>query len=87
MAKRYSNLYFVTREYGGPEEGGWYYNQDRIKRSEPYTEAGHAAMEAEVTGLNEGRRELSSVLSTGRYRLAAECEPGEDYPKKRPHYE
>jgi hypothetical protein len=25
--KLYINAYFVTRHYGGPEEGGWYWNQ------------------------------------------------------------
>jgi len=24
---RYVTVYLVTREYGGPEEGGWYYNR------------------------------------------------------------
>lgn len=83
----YSNIYFVTREFGGPEEGGWYYDQERVKSSVPYTEANHAVLENEVAGMNEGRRPLSSVLSTGEYRLLKEDTQGEDYPKVRPHYE
>lgn len=30
----YVNVYSVTREYGGPEEGGWWYNALNCEHSE-----------------------------------------------------
>lgn len=30
----YVNVYSVTREYGGPEEGGWWYNALNFEHSE-----------------------------------------------------
>lgn len=35
MDKLYLNVYAVTRHYGGPEEGGWYYNSGRPLASVP----------------------------------------------------
>ncbi|WP_214607262.1 hypothetical protein, partial [Mycobacterium tuberculosis] len=36
---KWVNVYHVTREYGGPEEGGWYYNVydcvEAVKTPEP----------------------------------------------------
>ncbi len=82
----YSNLYLAERRYGGPEEGGWYYDHMTCLRSEPYTEAGHAAMIAEAKVENEGRRPLSSVLSTGLYVVYIENMPGETQPAQKPEY-
>lgn len=75
------------RCYGGPEEGGWYYTvfvplrfwwvpvraADRFERR----------VRAYVAKLNRGRREISSVLSEGRYALRH----GIETHTPRPHYE
>ena len=76
-------LYLARREYGGPEEGGWFFDQGTLitdpdlyasLRGTPaafFTEADaevHAGkMRARLSSLNAGRRELGSVLSDGRY--------------------
>ena len=76
-------LYLTHRKYGGPEEGGWFFDQATLitdpdlyarLRGAPaafFTEAdanAHAGtMRADLSSLNAGRRELGSVLSDGRY--------------------
>lgn len=91
-------LYLVDRAYGGPEEGGWWYTygQPVIERDLPLP-SWHAtereafiareAMEERCKELNKGRREISSVLSEGRYQ-ACICEgQPQPFPARRPHYE
>jgi hypothetical protein len=93
--------FLVDRAYGGPEEGGWWYGcgtpehgqnlpipqiffvQDR----EQAREACRLMQEQLDETVNVGRREISSVLSEGRY-AAQVCDNWpEPYPKHRPHYE
>jgi hypothetical protein len=104
-------IFLVDRAYGGPEEGGWWFNTgepidhipDGINPHDLITvfdarDDVRAAMEEAIAwteklqaqldaGPNHGRREISSVLSTGRY--AAEMQAGwpKAYPETRPHYE
>ena len=44
MAETFLNVYEVTREYGGPEEGGWWYN------------ARHTVTHLDVTNFTVSRR-------------------------------
>jgi hypothetical protein len=93
------SIYKIDRAYGGPEEGGWYYNT-----GEPVLEFGmhtrcfvdysealdyeRVLRETLIPELNEGRRPISSVLSEGQF--AAYIDENEypaAYPKERPHYE
>lgn len=91
-------VYHVTRCYGGPEEGGWYYDRgepseefalhlrmfSRVKAAVAYA----AQLDATVcAGANEGRRELSSVLSDGRYRASVQDGYPAAFPQSRPYYE
>lgn len=85
-------IWFNTREYGGPEEGGWYFDTgEPVKVYTCYSvgevEFYQKRAERMVAGSNEGRRPLSSVLSTGRYSVTVEDEKPEAYPANRPHYE
>lgn len=93
-------VFLVDRAYGGPEEGGWWFDcgEPQIGPDMPLPEfypvedaaiAAREKMDAEIERLklNEGRREISSVLSEGRYR-AVICEGWpKPYPDKTPHYE
>ena len=87
------NVYEVHRCYGGPEEGGWWYDAGHCVRTEivwrPLSSMVGRQLEAEYS--NEGRRELSSVLSDGRYYVAVDdAPPGSEksaYPSTIPHYE
>jgi hypothetical protein len=88
------SIYLVDLAYGGPEEGGWWYRTRQLIRCKQYAtrDEAEAAREDEMiwceeTNRSEGRREISSVLSTGRYVAYIEDEPGADFPDQIPHYE
>ena len=86
------NVYFVDRHYGGPEEGGWWYNTGRAIKSIQVTEGTlEEVMNACEDFIAEQNKDhpypISSVLSTGRYMVQVEDEPAADYPKEIPHYE
>ncbi len=91
-------VFLVDRAYGGPEEGGWWY--DTGEPAHEYArftrgfrnDAPAAAYAARLNrvlcdNLNKGRHPISSVLSKGRYRaLVCDGNP-RPYPETRPHYE
>lgn len=91
-------VYHVERCYGGPEEGGWYYDRGepsiefalhlrmfvRVKAAVAYAAQLDATICAEA---NKGARPLSSVLSTGRYRASVQDGYPAAFPQSRPHYE
>lgn len=86
----YVNVYLDDREYGGPEEGGWWYDTSRIRRVVPTTRehAEELKKRLELEFSNEGRRsDIGSVLSEGRYRVAIEPSYGQTTPETRPRYE
>lgn len=95
MAKGYLtffvNVYLTDRAYGGPEEGGWWFDYGQIEAVYPCDTLKAAIslrewlLENDYT--NEGRRPTSSVLSDGEYQITIEFKPGQDWPKRRPHYE
>ena len=87
----------LDRAYGGPEEGGWYYDcgsrQDEypplVFNSEP--DARRACRIANMlldTGENVGRPSIHNSNSRGIYRASVYGGyPPEHFPKARPHYE
>jgi len=69
---KYVNSYHVTREYGGPEEGGWYHDMWWPLACVPILdEATDEQIEHLIDELNkkfedeDDGRDLSSVISTG----------------------
>jgi len=96
----YINVYLADRAYGGPEEGGWYYDYGIPVESRrvlspaegevnPYSEYQEELefMESRYYRLNQNRPEVHSVLSEGRYVVTIEDEFARAYPYKCPHYE
>lgn len=83
-------VYKHDRAYGGPEEGGWYYDCGEPVLHVPLLKCLDVdAVRAELEQLfsNEGRPSVSSVLSRGQYRIDVDYEPGKAYPEETPHYE
>lgn len=88
---KYITIYLVNRSYGGPEEGGWWYD------------TGDPVFTIRVNGrnrlhyrriaerfcrlYNRGRRDLSSILCEGVYRWGESNKPGKPYPSVPPQYE
>lgn len=88
-------VYLQDRAYGGPEEGGWWYDCGEMVRtmrtfgSEERAIAYCRKLNDRLAGsLNRDRREISSVLSEGRYgaEVYDDFAP-HHYPSNRPHYE
>lgn len=89
-------VYRCDRDYGGPEEGGWWYDCGyRVGDVETFFNKDHALarrddINARLDAEQEGnpRAHLGSVLCTGR--LVAEMHRGtapSHYPTHTPHYE
>ena len=88
-------VYLCDRAYGGPEEGGWWYDTGELVRihhitgseSEARTRCQRLNRRLDAT-LNRGRRPISSVLSDGQYRAEVrEDFVPQHYPDRKPHYE
>lgn len=89
-------IFLVDRAYGGPEEGGWYYNcgepaeeyasharrfpKRSAQAAEEYAEHLRQTLLPEI---NRGRRPIYSVLSSGQYRVVV-CR-GEPVPYPQHH--
>jgi hypothetical protein len=88
-------VYLEDRHYGGPEEGGWWYNAgDLVRVIRVFKSECRASLYAcrlnrmlDAT-LNKGRPSTGSMLSQGRY-VVDVCEDNAPahYPETRPHYE
>jgi len=79
----YVNVYIMDRAYGGPEEGGWYYDtweivpeESVIGTSEEDAERLLEEKQAWADAENKGRRGPSSVRSEGHYKVRLETGPG-----------
>jgi hypothetical protein len=85
----YVNVYEVDRQYGGPEEGGWWYDTGEVVLSERFYNLD--AAEARVKELADEYPKTgfssSVIYSGGDYRIWIEDEPAQNYPDNRPHYE
>ena len=89
----YLNEYVTNRAFGGPQEGGWWYDTGTFvtcRGVHPTREEATAAARAMAPGLAERRRGLhapDSVLCSGWPEVRIERRPGADFPKTRPRYE
>lgn len=94
------SVYFCERVYGGPEEGGWWYNTGEpvtlegipsVSRfdNEDDAQAARELLQARLDAtVNVGLPPLSSVASDGLYFAQAErAEKPQAYPQTTPHYE
>ena len=97
---KYSNttfviIYLTNMEYGGREEGGWYFPVGEFIKGEAFPSSYKAEIEECVERFlawcdeeNENRNsDTSSVNSEGEFVVRRQSKPGEDYPKTQPYYE
>lgn len=92
MKKLFINVYEVERCYGGPEEGGWWYNSYRcidtvkldrrvsLNRAERITQALNHKLKDEEYG------DIYSVSGGARYVCDLEHRVAESETRERPHY-
>ena len=86
----YVNVYKVYREYGGPEEGGWWWNMYIPFHSHCLTDGEDPFKIAEelsqrFADLNEGN--IYSMKGGVEIQAHVESHYGEIKPKERPYYE
>ena len=88
-------LYEIDRAYGGPEEGGWWYDTGELRRPLKVVRTGGEASAVAARAnrlldrLQRHRRSVSSMAYAGG-RVAAwvfEDTAPRSYPEVRPHYE
>lgn len=88
MVKLYVNVYEYGRAYGGPEEGGWWFDVLDPLESHPCDSRKEAdALCADLRELFPDTNAASSVLGGEDYRVMVEPHKGKAYPESRPHYE
>lgn len=99
MAQTYCvAVYDVALAYGGPEEGGWWYDCGSLVRivktfksrdkAAAYRNRLNAKLKSRDFGPNVGMRPKSSVLSAGEYEAQVwEGTAPAGYPDRRPRYE
>lgn len=89
------SVYERDRNYGGPEEGGWWYDSGTVVQTIPVTSEDWSDEDIELL-IDLLRKQyadtseygISSVLySGGEYEIYAEPQKGADWPQERPHYE
>ncbi|QIW88626.1 hypothetical protein P59_257 [Bacillus phage P59] len=85
----YVNVYSVTRHYGGPEEGGWYYDWMECIEVFPCRNMAAGDMLAMLTDENEHKKwgDIYSVLGGRDIVIQIEETPKESETKERPYYE
>lgn len=92
--KAYINVYRAQQAYGGPEEGGWWYDTEVREESIDVTHLSHNER-LTMLELKRGEyahetkeRDYTSVNANGIHRVRLEPTQGDEYwPKTRPHYE
>lgn len=89
---KFVNVYLIDKAYGGPEEGGWWYEYGQaIRSTEVLAQDAEIRSQAERTWCDNENRlrrsDIGSVLSEGCYVVYVEDEPAQDFPSERPHYE
>lgn len=89
---RYVNAYAVSRHYGGPEEGGWWYDAGSpLSSIAVYTDADEVAAKAlllKTLGPEyEHQRSRYSVIGEDDLEIYTEEKPAAAWPTERPHYE
>jgi hypothetical protein len=85
----YVNVYSVTRHYGGPEEGGWWYNWSECIEVFPTKNKNAETIREELESENAYKKfgNIYSVLGGRDIEVRIEETPKESETKERPHYE
>lgn len=91
-------VYNAELGYGGPEEGGWWFDTGELvrivrttageDRAYAYARKLNSKLRSREFGPNKGRRDKSSVLSDGFYEaMVYRDNAPKSFPDHRPHYE
>lgn len=88
---KYVSAYITTRHYGGPEEGGWWYNLSHLIETLPFEEdqASEEVLKEHLRKKHEdkGGGDIYSVLGGALLEVLVEDEPGQYQDTEVPRYE
>lgn len=74
------NVYFVITCYGGPEDGGWYYDKGEAVRSTEVMSNTLYGVGGEFSKEQAFCKQETDKLAEGWYEVRVETKPAEDYP-------
>jgi len=84
----YVNVYAVSRHYGGPEEGGWWYDSGDPVASTPYFTKADAYAARDAARERFVRTDKRYSVNGGEdWTVAVERQFAAEYPTTRPRYE
>jgi hypothetical protein len=83
----YINVYEVDRQYGGPEEGGWYYNVGTPVAAIPCNTEHQINDAYKILREQYPAEKRHHRIDDPYFRVVQEAYFPEPYPKTRPHYE
>ena len=87
----YISVYTITRHYGGPEEGGWWYNLSHLRETLPfaYSKTSEDLLRKHLTEKWEDEHggDIYSVLGGSEMEILVEVSPGKHQDTEVPHYE
>lgn len=93
MKKFYTNVYVVGRAYGGPEEGGWWYDYgtpifEECTEHETFDDAMEMkqAVQNAYNDYNESMPPISNLDGDGHIDVYVEDHPAKAFPETRPYY-
>ena len=93
---RFISVYATTRHYGGPEEGGWWYNVSDCLQSKPIPPCDGEHLKSVLTSVierwceeyqSEHHGDIYSVLGGSEVWFSLEYHAGESHDVSRPRYE
>jgi len=88
---KYLSVYTITRHYGGPEEGGWWYNTSHLRDTIPfeYSEGAESKLREYLKNKwkDEHGGDIYSVLGGSEMEILVEDTPGQHQDTEVPHYE
>jgi hypothetical protein len=90
MRVQYVNIYELEQHYGGPEEGGWWFDSGRCVRSFPCRPAQVETMVRRMRAVlerSDDGKHRSMSNGTPDYIARVETHTGRDFPDERPFYE
>jgi len=82
----YVNIYRTEREYGGPEEGGWWFTTGECIESRKFNEHSEATDYSEKVE-NEMKDPNETWCSDSKFFIEVTTRMGEHFPSHRPVYE
>lgn len=89
-AIKWVNAYMVDREYGGPEEGGWWYDWYKCMASAPVRNTEEAELIGSIMREAlawDSKHDRFSVIGGPDYTQRVEIKKADSESTERPHYE